>query len=113
MDQPEDRSAWPQGALVRAGRAATRPGRQRPQASARQDCLMGWNRNDRALRQSTRITVISGISGAIAAVSWLSAPSRFVSKYPGRGETEHMVEFRKAPVDNERVSPHKHRIADY
>src|SRR5438270_11845463 len=53
-------------ALVRAGRAATRPGRQRPQASARQDCLMGWNRNDRALRQSTRITVISGISGAIA-----------------------------------------------
>src|SRR5437879_13465919 len=30
---------------------------------------MGWNRNDRALRQSTRITVISGISGAIAIVS--------------------------------------------
>jgi hypothetical protein len=25
---------------------------------------MGWNRNDRALRQSTRIRVISGISGA-------------------------------------------------
>ena len=24
-----------------------------------------------------------------------------------------MVEFRVAPVDNERVSPHKHRIADY
>src|SRR5437868_14099556 len=24
-----------------------------------------------------------------------------------------MVEFREAPVDNERVSPHKHRIADY
>jgi len=30
---------------------------------------MGWNRNDRALRQSTRIAVISGISGAIAMVS--------------------------------------------
>ncbi len=26
---------------------------------------------------------------------------------------EHAVEFREAPVDNERVSPHKHRIADY
>src|SRR5246500_437487 len=24
-----------------------------------------------------------------------------------------MVEFREAPIDNERVSPHKHRIADY
>src|SRR5215472_15908635 len=34
----------------------------------------------------------------------------------GRGQPtrlEHMVEFRDAPVDNERVSPHKHRIADY
>jgi hypothetical protein len=27
---------------------------------------MGWNRNDRALRQSTRITVISGISGVVS-----------------------------------------------
>ena len=26
---------------------------------------------------------------------------------------EHGVEFREAPIDNERVSPHKHRIADY
>src|SRR3954471_1700493 len=26
---------------------------------------------------------------------------------------DHVVEFREAPVDNERVSPHKHRIADY
>ena len=26
---------------------------------------------------------------------------------------EHLVEFREAPVDNERVSPQKHRIADY
>jgi MFS transporter, PAT family, beta-lactamase induction signal transducer AmpG len=25
----------------------------------------------------------------------------------------HRVEFRQAPVDNERVSPHKHRLADY
>src|ERR1051325_3077238 len=58
MDQAEDRSAWQQGALVRAGCAATRLSRQRPQANARQDCLMGWNRNDCALRQSTRITVI-------------------------------------------------------
>ena len=30
-----------------------------------------------------------------------------------QGRLEHMVEFREAPVDNERVSPHKHRIADY
>jgi hypothetical protein len=29
---------------------------------------MGWNRNDRALRQSTSIAVISGISRAIAIV---------------------------------------------
>lgn len=28
-------------------------------------------------------------------------------------ELEHMVEFREAPVENERVSPDKHRIADY
>jgi MFS transporter, PAT family, beta-lactamase induction signal transducer AmpG len=26
---------------------------------------------------------------------------------------EHIVEFREAPIDNERVSSHKHRIADY
>src|SRR5215472_14277351 len=85
MDQPEDRSAWPQGALVRAGRAATRPSRQRSQASARQDCLMGWNRNDRALRQSTRITLISGVSGAIAILQAPedSGPERSVTPASG------------------------------
>jgi hypothetical protein len=28
-------------------------------------------------------------------------------------ELEHMVEFRDATIDNERVSPRKHRIKDY
>src|SRR6476661_6721272 len=32
---------------------------------------------------------------------------------PPAGATEHMVVFREAPVDNGRVSPHKHRITDY
>ena len=30
-----------------------------------------------------------------------------------KARLEHMFEFREAPVDNERVSPHKHRITDY
>src|SRR5215471_12686622 len=34
-----------------------------------------------------------------------------LASHPAR--LEHTFEFRKAPVDNERVSPHKHRIADY
>jgi hypothetical protein len=51
---------------------------------------MGWNRNDRALRQSTCITVISGISGAIALlglhrwadlVGW-PTPSRWLDPPP-------------------------------
>src|SRR5579864_4063611 len=39
--------------------------------------------------------------------------NRHLTRWLGRRQVEHMVEFREPPVDNDRVNPHKHRFADY